>query len=91
MLVNTGESKPNQIAPNIEAEISNNQPDRLMQLTGVGLVVGGVACAIDIWTDIIPDMNSFGSAYLGSVCLLTGVSLIAFDRKLNRKQASNNG
>lgn len=67
-----------------------HKPDRLMQLTGAGLIIGGVACAVDVWVEIIPDLNSFNSACLGAISLITGASLLAFDRKLNHDKANDN-
>ncbi len=77
--------------PNIDPKVNNLEsvpvkPDRLMQLTGVSLVASGIACAINVWVDYIPDTNAFGSAYFGSICLISGVSLLVFDKKLNKSK-----
>lgn len=79
-------SKPN-TEPKDHSFISEPiKPDRLMQFTGVGLIASGIACAINVWVDYIPDTNAFGSAYFGSICLISGVSLLVFDKKLNNSK-----
>ncbi len=87
MQVNSEASKPSLDQQDFNEKTIIRTPDRLMQLTGAGLIIGGIACAADVWVDTIPDMTSFNSACLGTISLLTGASLLAFDKKLNHKKA----